>query len=50
MSRIIKSEVKYISLYLEGQYIDYLISERVHRILREIKELERELLEEIEEM
>ncbi len=53
MSRLIKSEIKCISLYLEEQYIDYLISTRLHRILLEMRtlrnEIERELLEEFEE-
>jgi|GEM_PF-3086807 len=47
MSRLIKSEIKCISLYLEEEYINYLISRRIRRILEEMKEFEREIEEEI---
>ncbi len=52
MTRIIKSEIKCISLYLEEQYIDSLIERRFHRLLKEMESLkdflEREILEELE--
>ncbi len=40
MTRLIKSEFKMVSLYLEGQYLECIIKRRVERILREMEEWE----------
>lgn len=50
MSRLIKSEIRCVSLYLEEEYINHLISMRVQRILEEMKESEREIEEILEEL
>jgi hypothetical protein len=38
MTRLIKSELKMVSLYLEGQYLECIVEKRVKRILKELEE------------
>ncbi len=40
MTKLIKSEFKMVSLYLEGQYLECIVKKRFERILREMEEWE----------
>lgn len=50
MTRLLKSEVKVVSIYLESEYIDFIIEEEYEKIaeirrrLKDIEELEEEIL------
>ncbi|WP_201764060.1 hypothetical protein [Aciduliprofundum sp. MAR08-339] len=42
MSRIIKSKVKFISLYLEEEYLAEIMRIRIKKFIRELREFEEE--------
>ncbi len=47
MTRLIKSEVRFVSLYLEEKYVEYIFERRFKRLLQEMEDAEREILEEL---
>ncbi len=47
MSRIIKSGSRCVSIYLEFEYLETIMKHHLSKITKEMKELEREIFEEI---